>query len=186
MNRITSKIDVGSAEFAENRDIYLGELSTLRTRQQWVIDGGERRQQSIKRHLDRGKIMVRDRIDLVTDDNTSFLEFSTLSAYGQYDDEAPGAGVVTGIGIVHGVPWVFIANDATVKGGSLLPMSIKKHVRAQEIAEENRLGIIYLVDSGGAFLPLQDEIFPDKDHFGGSFIVKHGCRHKACHSSLSC
>ncbi len=86
MNRITSKIDVGSAEFAENRDIYLGELSTLRTRQQWVIDGGERRQQSIKRHLDRGKIMVRDRIDLVTDDNTSFLEFSTLSAYGQYDD----------------------------------------------------------------------------------------------------
>jgi 3-methylcrotonyl-CoA carboxylase beta subunit len=169
MNRITSKIDVGSAEFAENRDIYLGELSTLRTRQQWVIDGGERRQRSIKRHLDRGKIMVRDRIDLVTDDNTSFLEFSTLSAYGQYDDEAPGAGVVTGIGIVHGVPWVFIANDATVKGGSLLPMSIKKHVRAQEIAEENRLGIIYLVDSGGAFLPLQDEIFPDKDHFGGSF-----------------
>ena len=136
---------------------------------QWAIDGGERRERSIQRHLDRGKIMVRDRIDLVTDDNTPFLEFSTLSGYGQYDDQAPGAGIVTGIGIVHGVPWVFIANDATVKGGSLLPVSIKKHVRAQDIAAENELGIIYLVDSGGAFLPLQDEIFPDKDHFGGSF-----------------
>ncbi|MFT4988496.1 MAG: 3-methylcrotonyl-CoA carboxylase beta subunit, partial [Acidimicrobiales bacterium] len=109
MNRITSKIDVGSAEFAENRDTYVAELVTLTERQQWVIDGGERRQRSIERHLDRGKIMVRDRIDLVTDDNTSFLEFSTLSAYGQYDNEAPGAGIVTGIGIVHGVPWVFIA-----------------------------------------------------------------------------
>jgi len=169
MNRITSKVDTGSAEFGANQQKYLGELETLRERQQWVIDGGERRQRSIQRHLDRGKIMVRERIDLVTDDHTPFLEFSTLSAYGQYDDEAPGAGIVTGIGIVHGVPWVFIANDATVKGGSLLPMSIKKHVRAQEIAEENRLGVIYLVDSGGAFLPLQDEIFPDKDHFGGSF-----------------
>jgi len=169
MNRITSKVDTGSAEFGANRQKYLGELETLRERQQWVINGGERRQRSIQRHLDRGKIMVRERIDLVTDDHTPFLEFSTLSAYGQYDDEAPGAGIVTGIGIVHGVPWMFIANDATVKGGSLLPMSIKKHVRAQEIAEENRLGVIYLVDSGGAFLPLQDEIFPDKDHFGGSF-----------------
>ena len=169
MNRLTSKIDTGSAEFTANREKYLDELATLKERQRWVIDGGERRQKSIKRHLDRGKIMVRERIDLVTDDNTPFLEFSTLSAYGQYGDQAPGAGIVTGIGTVHGVPWVFIANDATVKGGSLLPMSIKKHVRAQEIAEENRLGVIYLVDSGGAFLPLQDEIFPDKDHFGGSF-----------------
>jgi len=169
MNRITSRVDVGSPEFATNRETYLGELKTLTERQQWAIDGGERRQRSIQRHHDRGKIMVRDRIDLVTDADTPFLEFSTLSAFGQYNDEAPGAGIVTGIGVVHGVPWVFIANDATVKGGSLLPVSIKKHVRAQEIAEENRLGVIYLVDSGGAFLPLQDEIFPDKDHFGGSF-----------------
>ncbi len=112
---------------------------------------------------------MRDRIDLVIDRHTAFLELSTLSGFGQYDNTAPGAGIVTGIGIVHGVPWVFIANDATVKGGSLLPVSIKKHVRAQEIAAENGLGVIYLVDSGGAFLPLQDEIFPDKDHFGGSF-----------------
>ena len=169
MNRITSNIDTGSAEYATNRDAYLADLAVLQERQQWAIDGGERRDRSIQRHLGRGKIMVRDRIDLVTDDNTPFLEFSTLSGFGQYDDQAPGAGIVTGIGIVHGVPWVFIANDATVKGGSLFPVSIKKHVRAQEIAEENRLGVIYLVDSGGAFLPLQDEIFPDKDHFGGSF-----------------
>jgi len=105
----------------------------------------------------------------VIDDDTPFLELSTLSGFGQYDDSAPGAGIVTGIGLVHGAPYVFISNDATVKGGSLLPMSIKKHVRAQEIAEKNDLGVIYLVDSGGAFLPLQDEIFPDKDHFGGSF-----------------
>jgi len=150
MNRITSRIDTGSSEFAINREAYLSDLDTLRERQQWAIDGGERRQRSIDRHHDRGKIMVRDRIDLVTDNNTPFLEFSTLSAFGQYDDEAPGAGIVTGIGVIHGVPWVFIANDATVKGGSLLPVSIKKHVRAQEIAEENRLGVIYLVDSGGA------------------------------------
>jgi 3-methylcrotonyl-CoA carboxylase beta subunit len=136
---------------------------------QWAIDGGPRRDRSIERHLARGKVMVRDRIDMVIDAGTPFVELSTLSGWGQYDDEVPGAGIVTGIGVVHGIPWVFIANDATVKGGSLVPMAIKKHVRAQEIAEENGLGVIYLVDSGGAFLPLQDEIFPDKDHFGGSF-----------------
>jgi len=169
MNRITSRIDLQSDEFAANRNKYHDEVAVLKERQQMAIDGGEKRQRSIERHLGRGKVMVRDRIDLVTDDNTPFLELSTLSAFGQYNDEAPGAGIVTGIGIVHGVPWVFIANDATVKGGSLLPVSIKKHVRAQDVALENELGIIYLVDSGGAFLPLQDEIFPDKDHFGGSF-----------------
>jgi len=169
VNRISSKIDPESEEFAANRDAYLADLAVLEARQQEAIDGGAGRSRSIERHLGRGKVMVRDRIDLVTDDHTPFLEFSTLAAFGQYDDAAPCAGIVTGIGVVHGVPWVFIANDATVKGGSLLPMSIKKHVRAQEIAAENRLGVIYLVDSGGAFLPLQDEIFPDKDHFGGSF-----------------
>ncbi len=169
MNRITSRVDLKSEEFATNQAKYQDEVRTLQERQQWAIDGGEKRQRSIERHHGRGKVMVRDRIDLVTDDNTPFLELSTLGAYGQYNDEAPGAGIVTGIGVVHGVPWVFIANDATVKGGSLLPVSIKKHVRAQDIALENEMGIIYLVDSGGAFLPLQDEIFPDKDHFGGSF-----------------
>ena len=169
MRAIETRIDTGSSQFATNREAYEQLVATLRERQQWAIDGGPGRERSIERHLARGKLMVRDRIDMVIDDGTPFLEFSTLSGYGQYDDSAPGAGIVTGIGVVHGVPYVFIANDATVKGGSLLPVSIKKHVRAQEIAEENGLGVIYLVDSGGAFLPLQDEIFPDKDHFGGSF-----------------
>jgi len=169
MRPINSRIDTGSAQFTENRATYEGLIATLRERQQWAIDGGSGRQRSIERHHARGKVMVRDRIDLVTDADTPFLEFSTLSGYGQYDDEVPGGGIVTGIGVVHGVPYVFVANDATVKGGSLVPIAIKKHVRAQQIAEENGLGVIYLVDSGGAFLPLQDEIFPDKDHFGGSF-----------------
>jgi 3-methylcrotonyl-CoA carboxylase beta subunit len=169
VRRLESRIDSRSAEFARNRDQYAELLALLRERQQWAIDGGPGRARSIERHLSRGKIMTRDRVDLVLDAGTPFLELSTLSGFGQYDDAAPGSGLVTGIGIVHDVPWMFIANDATVKGGSLLPVTIKKHVRAQQIAEENGLGVIYLVDSGGAFLPLQDEIFPDKDHFGGSF-----------------
>ncbi len=166
---IPTRIDSTSELFATNTTAYQELVATLRERQQIAIDGGHGREKSIDRHHARGKVMARDRIDLVTDDNTPFLEFSTLAAWGQYNDEAPGAGIVTGIGVVHGVPWVFIANDATIKGGSLLPVSIKKHVRAQDIAAENGLGVIYLVDSGGAFLPLQDEIFPDRDHFGGSF-----------------
>ncbi len=169
MNPIESRIDTGSTAFAENRAAYEQLVETLRERQRWAIEGGPGRDRSIERHLARSKLMVRDRIDAVIDDGTPFLELSTLSGYGQYDDEVPGAGMVTGIGVVHGVPYVFIANDATVKGGSLVPVAIKQHVRAQEIAEENGLGVIYLVDSGGAFLPLQDDIFPDKDHFGGSF-----------------
>jgi 3-methylcrotonyl-CoA carboxylase beta subunit len=166
---IESRIDTGSSRFVDNATVYRERVATLRQRQQWAIDGGAGRERSIERHLSRGKALVRDRIDMVVDDGSPFLELSTLSGYGQYDDAAPGAGIVTGIGLVHGTPYVFIANDATVKGGSLFPVSIKKHIRAQEIASENDLGVIYLVDSGGAFLPLQDEIFPDKDHFGGSF-----------------
>ncbi len=169
MRPITSRIDVGSAQFQQNAEAYQDLLATLQERQTWAISGGAGRERSIQRHLSRNKILVRDRIDKVIDTGSPFLELSTLSGYGQYDDAVPGGGIVTGIGMVHGMPWVFIANDATVKGGSLVPIAIKKHVRAQEIAEENGLGVIYLVDSGGAFLPLQDEIFPDKDHFGGSF-----------------
>ena len=169
MNQFPSRIDPNSEQYASNREAYLQLTGTLRERQQYAIDGGLGREKSIKRHLDRGKIMVRDRIEMVIDHQTPFLEFSTLAGWDQYENSAPGAGIITGIGLVHGVPYVFIANDATVKGGSLLPVSIKKHVRAQQIAEDNRLGVIYLVDSGGAFLPLQDDIFPDKDQFGGSF-----------------
>jgi 3-methylcrotonyl-CoA carboxylase beta subunit len=169
VKRVESTIDPRSAQFEENRVAYLALIETLKERMRWAIDGGPGRERSIERHRDRGKVMVRDRIDMVIDDGTAFLELSTLSGWGQYDGSAPGAGIVTGIGLVHGVPYVFIANDATVKGGSLLPVSIKKHVRAQDVAAENGLGVIYLVDSGGAFLPMQDDIFPDKDHFGGSF-----------------
>lgn len=169
MRRIESRIDTGSSQFATNTSANVELAATLRERQQFVIDGGRGRARSIERHLARNKVMVRDRIDMVIDDGSPFLELSMLAAWGLHDDEVPGAGIVTGIGLVHGRPYVFIANDATVKGGSLVPMSIKKHVRAQDIAAENGLGVIYLVDSGGAFLPLQDEVFPDKDHFGGSF-----------------
>jgi 3-methylcrotonyl-CoA carboxylase beta subunit len=169
MRVVETAIDAGSSRFAQNRQAYEELVATLGERMRWAIDGGLGRERSIERHHARGKVMVRDRIDMVIDHDTSFLELSTLAGYGQYDDEVPGAGIVTGIGLVHGVPFVFIANDATVKGGSLVPVAIKKHVRAQDIAEQNGLGVIYLVDSGGAFLPLQDEIFPDKDHFGGSF-----------------
>ena len=169
MRTLETAVDRTAAHFVENREAYEELVKTLRERMRRAIDGGAGRSESIERHLRRGKVMVRDRIDMVIDADTSFLELSTLAGHGQYDDEVPGAGIVTGIGLVHGVPYVFIANDATVKGGSLVPVAIKKHVRAQDIAEQNGLGVIYLVDSGGAFLPLQDEIFPDKDHFGGSF-----------------
>jgi 3-methylcrotonyl-CoA carboxylase beta subunit len=161
MRALETRIDPRGESFETNRVAYQQLVDTLRERQQVVLDGGPGRARSIERHLGRNKILVRDRIDLVIDDGTPFLELSTLSGFGQYDDSAPGAGIVTGIGLVHGVPYMFIANDATVKGGSLLPVSIKKHVRAQDIALENGLGVIYL--------PLQDEVFPDKDHFGGSF-----------------
>ena len=169
MKPLESRVDPRSPAFETNRAAYAELVETLRARQQVVLDGGAGRARSIERHLARGKILVRDRIDRVIDAGSPFLELSTLAGFGQYDDGAPGGGIVTGIGSVHGVPYMFIANDATVKGGSLLPVSIKKHVRAQQIADENDLGVIYLVDSGGAFLPLQDEVFPDKDHFGGSF-----------------
>jgi 3-methylcrotonyl-CoA carboxylase beta subunit len=167
MPALESSIDPQSERFRANTRAYEALLAVLRERQAAVVDGGRAR--AIERHLARGKLLPRDRIDRVVDPDTAFLELSTLAGWGQYDGAAPGAGMVTGIGIVHGVPCMFIANDATVKGGSLFPASVKKHVRAQAIALENRLPTLYLVDSGGAFLPLQDEVFPDKDHFGGSF-----------------
>ena len=129
--------------------------------------GGDDR--SIERHRERGKLPVRDRIDRLLDPGTAFLELSPLAANGLYDDDAPGAGIVTGIGRVEGTTCVIVANDATVKGGTYYPMTVKKHLRAQEIALENRLPCIYLVDSGGAFLPLQADVFPDRDHFGRIF-----------------
>jgi len=130
--------------------------------------GGDDR--SIARHRERGKLPVRERIDRLIDPGSSFLEMGTHAANGMYDDDAPGAGIVTGIGRVEGVECVVVANDATVKGGTYYPITVKKHLRAQEIALENRLPCLYLVDSGGAFLPMQDEVFPDREHFGRIFF----------------
>ncbi len=129
--------------------------------------GGDER--SIERHRERGKLPVRERIDRLLDPDSAFLELSPLAAGGLYDDDAPSAGIVTGIGRVEGTTCVIVANDATVKGGTYYPMTVRKHLRAQEIALENRLPCVYLVDSGGAFLPLQAEVFPDRDHFGRIF-----------------
>jgi 3-methylcrotonyl-CoA carboxylase beta subunit len=126
-------------------------------------------QASRDRHVARGKLLPRDRVDRLLDMGSPFLEISPLAANGLYGDEAPGAGVVAGVGLVHGRPVLVISNDATVKGGTYFPLTVKKHLRAQEIALENRLPCIYLVDSGGAYLPMQDEVFPDRDHFGRIF-----------------
>jgi len=169
MRQHITSTDPSSDRFETNTTAYRADLEILEQRMRFAIAGGAGRQPSIDRHHGRGKIMPRDRIDMIIDEGTPFMELSTLAGFGQVDDAFPGAGIVTGIGVVHGVPWMFIANDATVKGGSLFPEGVKKHVRAQDIAQENEIGCIYLVDSGGAYLPMQDEVFPDKDHFGGSF-----------------
>jgi acetyl-CoA carboxylase carboxyltransferase component len=145
-------------------------VDDLRDRQRALAEGGAGGdERSIARHRERGKLPVRERIDRLVDPGSAFLELSALAATGLYDGDAPGAGIVTGIGRVEGVECVIVANDATVKGGTYYPMTVKKHLRAQEIALENRLPCLYLVDSGGAFLPLQDEVFPDRDHFGRIF-----------------
>ena len=122
-----------------------------------------------QRHLERGKLLPRDRVEALLDDGTAFLEIAPLAAEGLYGGDAPAAGVIAGIGQVSGRLCVIIANDATVKGGTYYPMTVKKHLRAQEIARDNLLPCIYLVDSGGAFLPMQDDVFPDRDHFGRIF-----------------
>src|SRR5918995_5038054 len=146
-------------------------MSVLRNRQAQVADrgaGGDDR--SIERHRERGKLPVRERIDRLLDPGSPFLELSPLAASGLYDGDAPGAGVVTGIGRVASREVVIVANDATVKGGTYYPITVKKHLRAQQIALENHLPCLYLVDSGGAFLPLQAEVFPDREHFGRIFF----------------
>jgi 3-methylcrotonyl-CoA carboxylase beta subunit len=175
MSRIHSHIDTRSELFVANREHYDGLLDTLRQRTVQAMAGGSEKLRD--RHHQRGKILARDRIDQLVDPATPFLELSPLAAWGQYGNEVPGAGIVTGIGIVSGTPCVVIAHDATVKGGSFFHETIKKQVRAQEIAEQNRLPCIYLVDCGGAFLPEQDRVFPDRDHFGNSFYRQ--CRMSA-------
>ena len=175
MPKIESAIVTGSARFKANRDYYQGLLETLRKALAHSIDGGGK--VLVDRHHKRGKMLVRERIDLLVDPMTSFLELSPLAAWQLYNNEVPGAGVVTGIGVVQGVQCMIIANDATVKGGSFFHETVKKHVRAQQIASENHLPCIYLVDCGGAYLPEQDRVFPDKGHFGSTFYNQ--CRMSA-------
>ena len=170
MTVLASRIDPASSEARANHEAMATLVAELRDRQAAVASrgaGGDDR--SIARHRERGKLPVRERIDRLLDPGSAFLELSPLAANGLYDDEAPSAGIVTGIGRVEGETVVVVANDATVKGGTYYPMTVKKHLRAQEIALENRLPCIYLVDSGGAFLPLQADVFPDRDHFGRIF-----------------
>jgi acetyl-CoA carboxylase carboxyltransferase component len=167
MPRIDTHLDVRGDEFRKNREHMQELVADLERRLERVRAGGGDAQ--VERHRARGKLLARDRIERLVDRGAAFLEFSPLAAEGLYDDEAPGAGIVTGIGPVAGLPCVIVANDATVKGGTYYPVTVKKHLRAQEIAEQNALPCIYLVDSGGAFLPLQSEVFPDRDHFGRIF-----------------
>src|SRR5262245_10705011 len=167
MSVLESHVDSESAEFRENRSHMDGLLGELRARlQQARLGGGD---DAVKRHREQGKLLARERIEKLLDPGTPFLEIGALAAFGLYDGAAPSAGLVTGIGRVSGREVMIVANDATVKGGTYFPLTVKKHLRAQEIAAENRLPCLYLVDSGGAFLPLQAEVFPDRDHFGRIF-----------------
>jgi acetyl-CoA carboxylase carboxyltransferase component len=156
--------EIRSGNVAHNADL----LDELRARLRFARGGGG--QDAVEKHVRRGKLTARDRISLLLDPDAEFLELSPLAAWGMYDNACPGAGIVTGIGEVAGIPCMIVANDATVKGGSYFPMTVKKHLRAQEIAEQNRLPCIYLVDSGGAYLPLQSEVYPDRFHFGRIFF----------------
>jgi acetyl-CoA carboxylase carboxyltransferase component len=156
-----------SDAFEERRARMEELVSELRERTGEVARGGG--EKALEKHRSRGKLTARERIDRLLDPNTAFLELSALAAWEMYDGQAPGAGIVTGIGVIEGRECVLVANDATVKGGTYFPITVKKHLRAQEIAEQNRLPCIYLVDSGGAFLPLQAEVFPDREHFGRIF-----------------
>lgn len=164
---IKSRIDRDSEEFRQNSAANETLAAHLQELNAHIETGGSAR--SRERHLKRGKLLPRDRIHSLTDDASPFLEIGKLAAYGVYDDELPAAGVIAGIGRINNVECMIVANDATVKGGTYYPLTVKKHLRAQEIAEQNCLPCVYLVDSGGAFLPRQDEVFPDRDHFGRIF-----------------
>ena len=167
MDPLPTRLDTTSEEFRGNADAMRARVSKLQVRLARVRGGGG--PEAVARHTGRGKLLARDRIELLLDPGTPFLELSPLAAWGVYPDETPAAGIVTGIGAVHGREVVVVANDATVKGGTYYPLTVKKHLRAQEIAGENHLPCVYLVDSGGAYLPLQAEVFPDRDHFGRIF-----------------
>jgi len=167
MTRVATRIDLRSSEFRDNAAQMESLGVELQGRLKQASAGGD--EETRAKHLARGKLLPRERIEALLDPGSPFLELSPLAASGLYGDEAPAAGLVAGIGRVHGKEVLVVANDATVKGGTYYPLTVKKHLRAQEVALENRLPCIYLVDSGGAFLPLQDEVFPDRKHFGRIF-----------------
>ncbi|MEO7146911.1 MAG: carboxyl transferase domain-containing protein, partial [Terrimesophilobacter sp.] len=167
METLASSLDTTSDAFAANDSAQRALVAELNERLRVTALGGS--EKSRQRHLGRGKLLPRDRVDRLLDDGSPFLEIAPLAAADLYDNDSPSAGLIAGIGLIHGRHVMVVANDATVKGGTYYPMTVKKHLRAQEIALENRLPCVYLVDSGGAFLPKQDEVFPDRDHFGRIF-----------------
>jgi 3-methylcrotonyl-CoA carboxylase beta subunit len=167
MIRLPSQIDPGSPDFAANARAMQGLVDDLRAKVATVAAGGSAK--AVEKHRARGRLLARERIDLLVDPGAPFFELSALAAHGLYGGDVPAAGIVTGIGRVAGRECVIVANDPTVKGGTYYPLTVKKHLRAQEIALQNRLPCVYLVESGGAFLPAQDEVFPDRDHFGRIF-----------------
>jgi 3-methylcrotonyl-CoA carboxylase beta subunit len=167
MAKLISQIHANGVEFKNNEASMLALVEELRARVNHIALGGDEKARA--RHLNHGKLLPRERLQQLIDPGSPFLELSQLAAYEVYEDEVPAAGIITGIGYVAGTECVIVVNDATVKGGTYYPLTVKKHLRAQEIAQINHLPCIYLVDSGGAFLPLQDEVFPDKDHFGRIF-----------------
>jgi 3-methylcrotonyl-CoA carboxylase beta subunit len=167
MDRLLSTVDTSSERFAANEAHHRALAADLHERTATAALGGSER--SRERHVARGKLLPRDRVEALLDPGTPFLELSPLAMAGMEDDDAPGAGIITGVGRVSGRTCVVVANDATVKGGTYYPVTVKKHLRAQEVARDNHLPCVYLVDSGGAFLPKQDEVFPDRDHFGRIF-----------------
>ena len=166
--KLTSAIDPGSTEFKTNSDALLERIAVVGSAAQHIMAGGG--EKSRERHVGRGKLLPRDRINALIDPGSAFLEVGLFAAWDHYDNDVPCAGVVAGIGLVHSRECMIVCNDATVKGGTYFPLTVKKHLRAQAIAEENHLPCIYLVDSGGANLPNQDEVFPDRDHFGRIFF----------------
>jgi acetyl-CoA carboxylase carboxyltransferase component len=165
---LSSQVERESSDFDRRRARMVELVAELGERTARIAKGGG--ENAVERHRSRGKLTARERIDRLLDPDTAFLELNALAAWELYDGQAPSAGIVTGIGVIEGRDCVIVANDATVKGGSYFPLTVKKHLRAQEVAAQNRLPCVYLVDSGGAFLPLQDEVFPDRDHFGRIFF----------------
>jgi len=181
MTTLSTLIDPACENFAANAAHHRALAAELGRKVAATALGGSA--QHRERHVARGKLLPRDRVYRLLDPGSPFLEIGQLAANGMYDDAAPGAGVIAGIGRVSGRECMILANDPTVKGGAYFPMTVKKHLRAQEIARENRLPCLYLVDSGGASLPHQSEVFPDRDHFGRIFYNRHRCPRKASHRS---